>query len=124
MVFGYYIVLTYPLESIYSLVSIRALGAAAGRETQVLLEVEGVTKRYRRSSTAANDGVTLAVETGEVYGLLGHNGAGKTTLVNQIVGLLKPDRGAIRIARRARRSRRSAASAAGPRRSSVPARAG
>jgi ABC-2 type transport system ATP-binding protein len=39
--------------------------------------------------------VNLAVEAGQVYGLLGHNGAGKTTLVNQIVGLLKPDSGSI-----------------------------
>ncbi|MCT4574536.1 ATP-binding cassette domain-containing protein, partial [Bacillus thuringiensis] len=30
-------------------------------------------------------------------GLLGHNGAGKTTLVAQVVGLLKPDAGEIRV---------------------------
>ncbi len=66
----------------------------------MLLEVEGVTKRYRRSSTPANDGVSLRVEAGQVYGLLGHNGAGKTTLVNQVVGLLKPDSGSIWIAGR------------------------
>jgi ABC-2 type transport system ATP-binding protein len=66
----------------------------------VLLEVEGITKRYRRSQAPANDGVNLTVEAGQVYGLLGHNGAGKTTLVNQVVGLLKPDAGSIRIAGR------------------------
>ena len=32
-----------------------------------------------------------------MFGLLGHNGAGKTTLVNQVVGLLKPTAGSIRI---------------------------
>jgi ABC-2 type transport system ATP-binding protein len=63
----------------------------------MLLEVEGVSKRYKRGGTRANDGVNLSVDAGQVYGLLGHNGAGKTTLVNQIVGLLKPDAGAIRI---------------------------
>ena len=63
----------------------------------MLLEVEGVTKRYRRSTAPANTGVDLSVESGQVYGLLGHNGAGKTTLVNQIVGLIRPDRGSIRI---------------------------
>jgi ABC-2 type transport system ATP-binding protein len=62
----------------------------------MLLEIEAVSKRYRRGSSAANDG-SLAVEAGQVYGLLGHNGAGKTTLVNQIVGLLRPDSGAIKI---------------------------
>ena len=63
----------------------------------MLLEIEGVTKRYRHGAAPANDGVNLTVESGQVYGLLGHNGAGKTTLVNQIVGLLKPDGGSIRI---------------------------
>ena len=59
----------------------------------MLLEVAGVTKRYGRRSAPANDDISLTVEAGQVYGLLGHNGAGKTTLVNQIVGLLKPDSG-------------------------------
>jgi ABC-2 type transport system ATP-binding protein len=63
----------------------------------MLLEVEGIHKRYGRRGAPANDGVNLTVEAGQVYGLLGHNGAGKTTLVNQIVGLRRPDRGSIRI---------------------------
>jgi ABC-2 type transport system ATP-binding protein len=66
----------------------------------VLLEIEGLTKRYRRGAAPANDGVDLHVDAGEVYGLLGHNGAGKTTLVNEIVGLIKPDAGVIRLAGR------------------------
>ncbi len=63
----------------------------------MLLEVEGVRKKYGRRGVNANDGVDLTVAAGQVYGLLGHNGAGKTTLVNQIVGLLRPDAGSIRI---------------------------
>ena len=66
----------------------------------MLLEVRGVIKRYRRGAAPANDGVDLAIDAGQVYGLLGHNGAGKTTLVNQIVGLMKPDAGFIRISGR------------------------
>jgi len=62
----------------------------------MLLAVDDLRKTYRRG-VWANDGVTLSVEAGSVYGLFGHNGAGKTTLVNQIVGLLRPDAGAIRI---------------------------
>lgn len=57
-------------------------------------EVDGVTKVFK-GGTRANDGISLRVEPGEVYGLLGPNGAGKSTLVKQVIGLLKPDAGAI-----------------------------
>lgn len=68
----------------------------------VLLEMQGVEKTYRRgmrggTGVRANDGISLNVGEGEVFGLLGHNGAGKTTLVNQIVGLLRPDAGTIHL---------------------------
>jgi ABC-2 type transport system ATP-binding protein len=62
----------------------------------MLLEIEALTKTYR-GGVRANDRVTLSVDAGEVYGLLGHNGAGKTTLASQVVGLLQPDAGSIRI---------------------------
>jgi ABC-type uncharacterized transport system ATPase subunit len=52
----------------------------------MLLEIENLTKVYG-TGVRANDGVDLAVDQGEVFGLLGHNGAGKSTLVNQVVGL-------------------------------------
>jgi ABC-2 type transport system ATP-binding protein len=66
----------------------------------MLLEIDRLTKTYRRGRTSpvrANDGITLSMDAGQVYGLLGHNGAGKTTLVNQVVGLLRPDAGGILI---------------------------
>jgi len=62
----------------------------------MLLQIENLTKVYR-TGTRANDNVSLSVGEGEVFGLLGHNGAGKTTLVNQVVGLLRPTSGVIRI---------------------------
>jgi ABC-2 type transport system ATP-binding protein len=62
----------------------------------MLLEIDRLTKVYR-TGVCANDAITLSVREGEVFGLLGHNGAGKTTLVNQVVGLLKPTSGSIRI---------------------------
>ncbi|HEY5629090.1 MAG TPA: ABC transporter ATP-binding protein [Candidatus Limnocylindrales bacterium] len=61
----------------------------------MLLEITDLTKAYRKGGVRANDGVTLRVDAGEVYGLLGHNGAGKTTLVNQVIGLARPDTGSI-----------------------------
>src|ERR1035437_8511347 len=95
----YSMVLTYPQVSAYWRVSPPRSGAT-DEEKEMLLQVEEVTKRYRRSPTPANDSVTLAVEAGQVYGLLGHNGAGKTTRVNQIVGLARPDSGSIRVSDR------------------------
>jgi ABC-2 type transport system ATP-binding protein len=55
--------------------------------------VEELTKRF--GGKVANDGITLRVEPGEVYGLLGPNGAGKSTLVKQTIGLLTPTSGTI-----------------------------
>lgn len=60
-----------------------------------MLEVNGLTRRF--GTVLANDDVSLQVHAGDVVGLLGHNGAGKTTLVNQLVGLLRPDAGTIRV---------------------------
>src|ERR1035437_7441199 len=62
----------------------------------MLLQIEELTKIYR-TGTRANDGINLAINEGEVFGLLGHNGARKTALVNQVVGLLRPTSGSIRI---------------------------
>jgi ABC-2 type transport system ATP-binding protein len=63
-----------------------------------LLEVERLTKRYP-GGLVANDAINLDIAAGEVFGLLGPNGAGKTTLVGQLLGLLKPTSGTIRINR-------------------------
>lgn len=60
-----------------------------------ILDVAGLTRRF--GAVIANDDVSLQVRAGDVVGLLGHNGAGKTTLVSQLVGLLRPDAGSIRI---------------------------
>jgi ABC-2 type transport system ATP-binding protein len=63
-----------------------------------VLQVEGVRKRF--GATPALDGVSLSVESGELFGLLGPNGAGKTTLLSIIAGLLAPDDGTVRLAGR------------------------
>ena len=63
-----------------------------------VFKVEDLVKVY--GSHPANDGITLEVRPGEVYGLLGPNGAGKSTLVKQVMGLLKPTRGRITLGTR------------------------
>jgi ABC-2 type transport system ATP-binding protein len=62
----------------------------------MLLEIEGLTKQYR-GGVLANDGITLGIAAGEVFGLLGPNGAGKTTLISQILGVAAPTSGTITI---------------------------
>lgn len=61
-----------------------------------VLDVQDLVKRYR-NGTVANDGLTLSVDAGEVFGLLGPNGAGKTTLVRQVLGLLRPTSGSVHV---------------------------
>jgi ABC-2 type transport system ATP-binding protein len=60
----------------------------------VALALRGLSKRFDRPAV---DGLDLSVYGGEFYSLLGPNGAGKTTTLRMIVGLLKPDAGAITI---------------------------
>ncbi len=62
----------------------------------MLLEIKDITKVYK-GKVKANDGISLSIDEGEVFGLLGPNGAGKTTLVNQIIGLTIPTSGSIHI---------------------------
>lgn len=44
-------------------------------------------------ATRALDGITFAIEPGEVVGLLGHNGAGKSTVINVAAGVVRPTSG-------------------------------
>jgi ABC-2 type transport system ATP-binding protein len=59
------------------------------------IEVAGLEKRY--GATRAVDGITLAIESGEVFGLLGPNGAGKTTTVEILEGYRRADAGTVRV---------------------------
>ncbi len=60
-----------------------------------VLNIQNLWKRY--DGTAALQGLFLASYPGEIFGLIGPNGAGKTTTIKILVGLLRPDAGAVRL---------------------------
>ncbi|MFC5995045.1 ABC transporter ATP-binding protein [Pseudonocardia hispaniensis] len=62
------------------------------------VEVRELVKRYPKSPANAVDGLSFAVERGEVFGLLGPNGAGKTTTVGVLTTRVLPTGGSARIA--------------------------
>jgi ABC-2 type transport system ATP-binding protein len=63
--------------------------------TRPVIEVSGLRKSY--GGRAVVDGVSFAVEEGEIFGILGPNGAGKTTTVECVEGLRIPDAGRVRV---------------------------
>lgn len=58
-----------------------------------ILQAKGVTKRY--GDTLALDGVSLTIEPGHIYGLIGRNGAGKTTLLGALTAQLPLTAGSV-----------------------------
>jgi ABC-type multidrug transport system ATPase subunit len=60
-----------------------------------VLEIEQLSKRYGQRQ--ALDGVSFALQAGEVVGFLGPNGAGKTTTMRCVVGLISPSAGSVRV---------------------------
>lgn len=62
---------------------------------EYLLQTVCLTKRYGKQK--AVDNLTLNIERGSIYGLIGRNGAGKTTFMKMISGLAKPTSGDIKM---------------------------
>ncbi|MFN4261239.1 MAG: ABC transporter ATP-binding protein [Gemmataceae bacterium] len=56
-----------------------------------IIETKNLVKHYGKIE--ALRGVSLTVETGEIFGLLGQNGAGKTTLIKILLGITQPTEG-------------------------------
>src|SRR5260370_13020301 len=81
-----------PLEEVQ-----RDNSIAAG-EGPALLRTEKLVKEYRGRRVV--NGVSISVSAGEIVGLLGPNGAGKTTTFNMVVGLIRPDGGAVKFHQR------------------------
>ena len=61
-----------------------------------LLEVEGLHKRF--GGLVAVKNISFKVRAGEILGLIGPNGSGKSTVMKLILGIEKPNAGAVRIA--------------------------
>lgn len=59
---------------------------------ELVVSTTGISKKYRRG-TVALDKVSIGIQRGQIYGLLGQNGAGKTTLMRLLVGLSRPTGG-------------------------------
>lgn len=62
-----------------------------------MIEIQNVSKSYAKGKVLALDDITLNVKDGEIFGFLGPNGAGKTTTIKTITGILKPDKGTVKI---------------------------
>ena len=64
--------------------------------SKTILEIESLTRIF--GTFIAVDGLTLSVNAGEIFGLLGSNGAGKTTTIKMLTTLLPPTAGVARVA--------------------------
>src|SRR5216110_2705994 len=65
------------------------------RVSESVVHVSELTRRF--GATTALDSVSVSLPRGAVYGLVGANGAGKTTLIKHILGLLRAERGSVRV---------------------------
>jgi ABC-2 type transport system ATP-binding protein len=63
--------------------------------SESIIHVSELTRRF--GANTALDSVCLSMRRGAVYGLVGANGAGKTTLIKHILGLLRAERGSVRV---------------------------
>ena len=68
------------------------------RSDELLIEAEHVGFSYAQGQAKALDDVNLKVYRGDFLAIIGQNGSGKTTLVKNIVALLKPTEGVLRVA--------------------------
>ena len=60
-----------------------------------MIHLQNIQKSF--NGHKALDNLTIEIQTGEIYGLLGANGAGKSTTLNLLLGFLKPDSGSLTI---------------------------
>ncbi|WP_167957415.1 ABC transporter ATP-binding protein [Anaerosporobacter faecicola] len=61
-----------------------------------MLTIQNLTKRYKGGKEAVSN-LSLTIESGDIFGFIGHNGAGKTTTIKAVVGIIDFDEGKITI---------------------------
>lgn len=71
--------------------------AEANAKVKPVLELKDIWFRYSRGGQDVLRGLDFTVEKGKWYGLLGGNGAGKSTTLKTVSGIIKPQRGTIKI---------------------------
>ena len=62
----------------------------------VMLEIINFSKSYKEGKKAV-DNISLNINSGDIFGFIGHNGAGKTTTIKSVVGILDFTEGEIKI---------------------------
>ena len=60
---------------------------------EYVVETIALSKSYKHRKAVSN--ISMHVQQGDIYGLIGRNGAGKTTLLNILCGVLYPDSGIV-----------------------------
>ena len=60
-----------------------------------MLTISNLKKSYDGKTNIIDD-LNLVIETGDIYGFIGHNGAGKTTTIKACTGILPFEQGEIR----------------------------
>ena len=66
------------------------------RSSEPVVETKDLTKKYGKF--VALDGLTMAIERGQILGFVGPNGVGKTTTIKILVGLARPTSGSATVA--------------------------
>lgn len=61
-----------------------------------MLSIKNLTKTYKGGKKAVSN-LNIEVESGDIYGFIGHNGAGKTTTIKAVVGIIDFEEGEIHI---------------------------
>ncbi len=61
----------------------------------IAIELDGITTRFGKR--LIHDNISLQINAGEVMGIVGGSGSGKSTLLKEMAGLLRPEKGTIKV---------------------------